>query len=323
MTYALETLGPDRFQRLCQGLLTREFRNVQCFPLGQADGGRDATVPVSDADRSFIVYQVKFTKDALTITDPHKWVLSTLEDEKEKIKRLVRKGAKRYIVLTNVQGTGTPEAGAIDRADAILSEALAIPTSCWWRDDIERRLDSSWDLKWAYPEVFSGPDLIRYFIESRLLEHEQRRANAIRAFLADQYAADREVRFRQVELQNDLFSLYVDVPIAPSEAHGQNQKVPRHVRAFHHLRGRLRAQRVSQTTSAGMPTAMIAYDASETPVGAATFLLDADSAPRLPRSSSKEPQDKGNQPSLSTFARFTECVCWATPMDNRVSLRII
>ena len=42
MDYQLENLGDERFQQLCQALLVREFPDVQCFPVGMPDGGRDS-----------------------------------------------------------------------------------------------------------------------------------------------------------------------------------------------------------------------------------------------------------------------------------------
>jgi hypothetical protein len=42
MDYLYENLGDERFQELCQALLVKEMPHVQCFPIGQRDGGRDA-----------------------------------------------------------------------------------------------------------------------------------------------------------------------------------------------------------------------------------------------------------------------------------------
>ena len=39
MDYPFENLDPERFQNLCQALLTKEFPHVQCFPVAQPDGG--------------------------------------------------------------------------------------------------------------------------------------------------------------------------------------------------------------------------------------------------------------------------------------------
>ena len=42
MDYLYENLGPERFQQFCQALLAREYPKLQCFPVAQPDGGRDA-----------------------------------------------------------------------------------------------------------------------------------------------------------------------------------------------------------------------------------------------------------------------------------------
>ena len=78
MNYPLENLGPDRFQALCQSLLSKSFPNVQCFPISQSDGGRDAILLSATAVRKeLIVYQVKFTKKCTTrertSQNGHRW----------------------------------------------------------------------------------------------------------------------------------------------------------------------------------------------------------------------------------------------------------
>lgn len=85
---------------------------------------------------------------------------------------------------------------------------------CLWREDLSRRLDTTWDLKWVYPELMTGPDLIRAVLESGLSEDRQRRQETIRSFIRDQYEIDRQVRFKQVELQNNLLNLFIDVPVS-------------------------------------------------------------------------------------------------------------
>jgi hypothetical protein len=279
MVYALESLGDDRFQRLCQALLAREYTGLKCYPLNQADGGRDATAPLSEPGSSFVVFQVKFTAHALTIAEPHRWLLRVLSEEAPKLRALVPSGAARYVLMTNVRGTAKRNRGSVDRAESILSDALPIPVACWWRDDIERRLDAAWDLKWTYPDLLTGTDLIRYFIETRLNDHEHRRANAIRAFVSDQLESDKKVRFKQVELQNDLFALYVDVPIAPADTHLQQPKPLRHIKAFKAHRRRPYSTSGIEATALALPS-----DEREVTVGASNLLLDdrfALDAPRI------------------------------------------
>src|SRR5262245_53624254 len=65
MSYNLEALGDERFQQLCQALLTCAYPNVQCLPVAQPDGGRDAFLLQRKATSSgeFVIFQVKFVKD--------------------------------------------------------------------------------------------------------------------------------------------------------------------------------------------------------------------------------------------------------------------
>lgn len=219
MDYPFENLDPESFQKFCQALLTKEFPNVQCFPVAQSDGGRDAVSYLSDDDeRGFIMYQIKFVRQPLAEPDPHKWLTGILKEEAPKLKSQVPKGAKRYVLITNVKGTAHPEAGSIDKVTQLLRNNLSVPAQCWWRDDLISRLDNAWDLKWVYPQLMTGPDLIRSLIESQLSEEQERRSAAIRAYITHQFDIDQTIKFKQVELDNRLFDLFIDVPITPSNA---------------------------------------------------------------------------------------------------------
>jgi hypothetical protein len=215
MDYPFENLSPEKFQLFCQALLTREYPNVRCLPIGQPDGGRDAVQwQFLDAGKtSLIVFQVKFSRAPLAEDDPHKWLMKISEEEAPKIKKLLPAGAKQYVLITNIPGTAHPGVGSIDKLDALLTRQMGISSVCWWRNDLARRLDSAWDLKWTYPELMTGPDLIRLVVEHGLAEDKQRRASAVRAFVTNQHSLDREVKFKQVELQNKLLDLFIDVPI--------------------------------------------------------------------------------------------------------------
>lgn len=213
MEYQFETLGDDRFQEFCQSLLIEEFPDLQCFPIGQPDGGRDAVVRRSNRNKSFFVFQVKFVKNPLRMENPHKWLIEILEKEAPKLRKLIPKGAQKYYLITNIPGTSHLEAGAIDKVQEILSKYIDIPTLCLWRDDLSRRLDNNWDLKWIYPELMTGKDALRMIFEQGFGCNNDRRAVAIKAFLTAQYQMDKDVRFKQIDLQNDLFDLFVDVPI--------------------------------------------------------------------------------------------------------------
>jgi hypothetical protein len=212
--YPLEELGPEGFQQFCQSLLVKEFPKLQCFPIAQPDGGRDGLTYLQESGNAkFMVFQVKFARKPLAEKDPHKWLSAIMEEEAPKIQKLIPRGASRFLLLTNIPGTSHLDAGSIDQVKAIMEKAIPIPSDCWWRDDLNRRLDNSWDLKWSYPALMRGPDLLRAVIESGLTEQKERRESAIRAFMRHQFTQDEEVRFRQVDLQRNLLDLFIDVPL--------------------------------------------------------------------------------------------------------------
>lgn len=279
MDYPYELLDPERFQQFCQALLVREVPNVQCFPVGQPDAGRDAIARGFLLPGTFIVYQVKFVRNPFAEEDPHKWLIRVMEDEAPKLEKLVPQGASQFYLITNIRGTGHGDVGAIDRVNAILAQHLHIPGICWWRDDLNRRLDSAWALKWIYPELMTGPDLIRAIVEQGLTEDQIRRANAVSAYVRDQYERDREVRFKQVELQNLLLDLFIDVPVEPRGAVGRRQRT----QVFHVWRNLSQAHQERYPAHARFVTWSGDYSGSreERSVEAAGMLLNAEVQSKL------------------------------------------
>lgn len=65
MNYLYENLDDERFQQFCQALITKTFHRVQCFPVGQPDGGRDS-IAYHKGAKNFIVFQVKFVRNPNT-----------------------------------------------------------------------------------------------------------------------------------------------------------------------------------------------------------------------------------------------------------------
>ncbi|MBE9005462.1 NTPase (NACHT family)-like protein [Fortiea sp. LEGE XX443] len=275
MDYPFHNLDPEKFQQFCQALLIKEHPNVQCFPVAQPDGGRDAVAYLGiDSDRSFIVYQIKLVKRPFALPDPHKWLVRILEEEAPKLKKQIPKGATQFVLITNVPGTAHPDSGSIDKANQLLSQ-LGVPSMCWWLDDLNRRLDSSWDLKWVYPELMTGPDLIRSVIESRLSENSERRSDTIRSFVKHQFCQEQEVKFRQVELQNRLLDLFIDVPISPPQRDTTGKKEIKLYRIYHDIASNLERDRNNQihTTFSDVNLYSNIRGEEREIVGAATFLL--------------------------------------------------
>lgn len=207
MGYLYENSNPERFQQLCQSLLATEFRKLQCFPIGQPDGGRDGWDPETST-----VLQVKFKR-----TDDEEnadWLIATLEKELPKIRRCAERGAQDYIIATNARGTAHDKVGRIDKVQKWMEENLPIRGTCFWRDDIDRRLDDSTaSLKLKYAELLSLEDGLDVVLGAVFGPRLERQRDAVRAFVARQYESDKTVKFKQVSLSNDLLDLFIDIPV--------------------------------------------------------------------------------------------------------------
>ena len=221
----METLGDDQFQKLCQALLVATHPDLICLPVNQPDGGRDAVLFDERRygrdlqARTFVCFQVKFSRDPSSATERDA-IFDLIKGEKEKVERLKKRGLAAYYLLTNVRGTAHLGVGSIDRVNEELSGQFGIPSYCYWRDDIERRLDSMHDIKWSFPAILRGTDLLKVLLSGDVGEAAQRRNAAMRAYIINQYRIDEEVKFKQVELQNKLLDIFVDVPVRMLDLQG-------------------------------------------------------------------------------------------------------
>ena len=210
--YLYERLGEKRFQELCGAMLARVFPDVTCYPVGQSDGGRDI---VRKRDGRAFVYQVKWTSKPMQ--NPATWLDNAIKGEADNIWQLVKNGAEQYYLLTPVAGTSTRDRGTMDKLDKLLeahSKHFGIPVQCWWRADIDSRIDTApSELKWTYQEMLAGVDAVRYLIEAdNLASKDQEIRILFLKVLATQWQEDAKVKFKQVELEShDLTNLFVDV----------------------------------------------------------------------------------------------------------------
>lgn len=222
--YHYTALGPERFQEFCQALIASAFPNVQCLPVGQRDGGRDAFAirhaltsrRKGSENRDLVVFQVKYSRSPSEDRDEREALRGIIKSEKPKIDSLKKAGLSRYYSITNIGGTAYPGAGSIDRINQYLTDTLEVKSYCWWRDDLDRRLDANPSIKWSYPEILKASDLLEALVSGMLGENEERRRAAIRAYMTAQYEDDEELKFKQVELQSTMTSLFVDLPMAPT-----------------------------------------------------------------------------------------------------------
>ena len=184
--YHYEALGDERFQEFCQALISASFPSVQCLPVGQPDGGRDAYLryrllehATKSSAKDIIVFQVKYVRNPKDTRDERDMIEEVVKNERPKVERLKEFGLFKYYLITNVKGTAHLDVGSIDRTNKLLTELLGIDAYCWWRDDVDRRLDGSSSVKWSYPEVLKATDLLETLVSGRLGEEEERRRSAI------------------------------------------------------------------------------------------------------------------------------------------------
>ena len=208
MDYNLEALGDERFQKLCQALLVATFPNVQCLPVGQPDGGRDAFTRLDGN----VIFQVKYSRNPSS-KDERIAVSEAIKTEKSKVDLLIKRGATAYFLLTNVSGTSHPDIGTIDQVNAELTAAFGVPSYCWWRDDIERRIETSGNLIWRYTEILKGSDFLEMLALSHMTSITSGQTNTFRAYVSNQYVTESELRFSQGRIQNRLIDLFTDTPI--------------------------------------------------------------------------------------------------------------
>lgn len=213
MDYNYEALDDKRFQKLCQALIAANFPDVQCLPVGESDGGRDAFLTRDhDGTRDVIVFQVKFSRNP-DRTTARTALRNLVNAEQDKVAKLSKSGVTAYYFITNTKGTSYPDTGSIDSLNKLLVESFKIPCHIWWRDDIDRRLDNSPDIKWSYPEILKATDVLPLPPTSISGFDKQKCERTIKTYLAGQYAAESDVKFKQVDLRHKLTDVFVDLPL--------------------------------------------------------------------------------------------------------------
>lgn len=278
--YQFENLGPDRFQKLCQALIHSKFENSQSLPVGQPDGGRDGLTYL-EGKEGFIVFQVKYVKDHLR-ADKHEWLEDILDKEIIKLKKLIKDGAEGYYFVSNIEGTAHPNSGLIDRFNKKM-ENIGIPCFSWFRDDLVNILDDNIDIKWSYPEIINGRDILGMLIGKSIQNHK---IDVIKSYISDQYEIDKKVKFKQVEIDNSLFDLFIEVPILKNKAVVAERKTRRHLRRIMHLMRKIRIELPEEETSEEEDFFELETpisDRNEKLINAASFLLSQTCQLSIPR----------------------------------------
>lgn len=316
MGYLYEQSTPDRFQQMCQSLVKDDFPALQCYPIGQPDGGRDGWDPDTKT-----VLQVKHRK--VEEEETSEWMIQTLQLEKPKIEKLAKRGATSYVMITNARGTAHLDSGRIDKVQKWLDENLPIPAQCLWRDDIDRRLDTAApSIKIKYSELLKLSDGIDVLVERIIGSENHTRSDALRAFTATQFENDRTVKFKQLSFSSDLLDLFVDVPIGKSTEIAKQAR--RHLPNIESsdITSALNRENSNfymdeSVRGSGTTTYTICDDETRSSVGAARFLISTGVQTQLSRVILEGAPGKGK----STLAQFVCQIHRARYLNRESSLR--
>ena len=214
MDYRYESLNDQSFQKLCQALIVAEHPDTLCLPVAQPDGGRDAYLAHGEPDSAgLVIFQIKFSRDFATKTERDA-VVDLVKSDRDKVKKLLSRGATEYYLITNVRGTAHLATGSIDRAAAELTRELGLQSRIWWRDDLDRRLDNAFSIRWSYPEILPATDVLPLLLRNFQPAEHLQPARALRSYIAAQYTTDSDIKFKQTDLEHRLADLFVDLPLS-------------------------------------------------------------------------------------------------------------
>ncbi|MEG3838854.1 NACHT domain-containing protein [Microcoleus sp. herbarium14] len=231
MEYYFNELHPIKFQRLINGILIAEYKEgVRLTPLHGADGGRDAeTAPgnpywefqvsnVGSADAETIssrqgryLFQVKHHRTS--DKDARRAVISDFENELKKnvLTRTGNQSVNYFFLITNVYCSKD----ALEKLDKKRAEILKghknIHADIWWKEQLISFLDGMPNLWNSFPEMFAGGKVP--FIANVASQQNQPLSRGVRMAINKQYERDSKVKFRQIELENNLSKLFVDLDV--------------------------------------------------------------------------------------------------------------
>ena len=237
MRYDLNQIGdPTRFQRLLNAVLVARFgEDARLTPLHGADGGSDGetasgnpymefrrTTPPSPSRHPLLMpprpgrylFQAKYHPTGThRLSDLRARVVQEFEHELQSavLNRSDRRDVDYFFLVTNVPASKN----AFAQIDKLRSQQLPtnsrLHADVWWGEMITTFLDWSPELWAAFPEIFPGsspPLLAQTFTQPT-----RGASRSIRTAIAQQHARDLKVKFRQIELEQDLYDLFVDLDV--------------------------------------------------------------------------------------------------------------
>jgi hypothetical protein len=235
MEYYFNELDATKFQRLINSILNARFGvDTRLTPLRGSDGGRDAeTAPgnpyfeyqVGDVKPSLnniftpprkgrYLFQVKHHRTGDTrISDVRQSVLSDFEQELKKnvLNRTGDEQVNYFFLITNVSSSKDSLEKLDKKRDLLIRKNSNLHVDIWWKEQLIAFLDAMPNLWLSFPEIFAGGKVP--FVAEVAGQTDKRLSRALRIAINKQYDRDSKVKFRQIDLENDLSKLFVDLDV--------------------------------------------------------------------------------------------------------------
>ena len=261
MQYDLNQIeDPKKFQRLLNTILMARFgEDARLTPLRGTDGGSDGETASNNPNMEFrstanlprsgnpliipprpgrYLFQAKYHPTGEQRLSELR-ALVTREFRKELktsvLDRPDREDVNYFFLVTNVPSSKQ----AIDEVDKVRKRLLRnrrhLHADIWWAERIFAFLDWSPEIWLAFPGIFPGgtPPLIAQTSS----DTNKGRARAFRLAISHQYNRECKVKFRQIELEHNLFDLFVDLDVR-LRPHVDDQSGAFHISAYNRLSGR-------------------------------------------------------------------------------------
>ena len=237
MIYDLNQIeDPKRFQRLVNTFLTERFgEDARLTPLRGSDGGSDGeTAPnnpyidfrcSSDSPSSNgpygqtrrpgrYLFQVKYHRTGeQRLSDVRALIVREFENEltENVLAKPDRGDVTYFFLITNVFASRDSIAKLDDVRKRLIGPRRTFHADIWWGERIVAHLDGSPQIWRSFPEIFPGsvPPLLAQALD----ESAAGVAQAFRLAAVHQYDRDRIIKFRQIELEQNLFDLFVDLDV--------------------------------------------------------------------------------------------------------------
>jgi hypothetical protein len=235
MEYYFNELDATKFQRLVNSILNAKFGvDTRLTPLRGSDGGRDAeTAPgnpyfeyqvddvkppinalVTPPRKGRYLFQVKHhrTVDA-RMSDVRQVVLSDFEQELKKnvLNRTGDEQVNYFFLITNVSSSKDSLEKLDKKRNSLIQKTTNIHVDIWWQEQLIAFLDAMPNLWLSFPEIFAGGKVP--FVAEVAGKTHTGLSRSLRIAINKQYERDSKVKFRQIDLENDLSKLFVDLDV--------------------------------------------------------------------------------------------------------------